>query len=174
MIDQTAIQVRGRASAELEDAVARFLAGGGKIDEAPPLQTTPKPLSAHTLKGPSCRGRRIVKAAESLHADKRAAYIEQLRELAKTMSQGQAAEIVGRGKRSISQAAKLHNIKFQSGRPEPDRSNDSHDVWHILNYISTGITRNKAMSLLGLSFCHMSRLLQEYEIEYPTQKRNAR
>lgn len=174
MIDQAAIQIRGQASAQLADAVAQYLAAGGTIHEAPSLRTAPKPLSAHTLKGPSCRGRRNLKAAATLHEEKRLAHIERLRELAKTMSQGQAAEVVGCAKRSISHMAKVHNIKFQSGRPEPDRSNDSHNVWHILNYIRTGISRNQATSLLGLSFCQMSRLLEEYEIEYPTKKRNAR
>lgn len=173
MIDQAAIQGRRTVRDELAAATDLFLAAGGKIEEAPPLQVTPKPLSAGTLKGPSVRGRRIVKTAGDAKAEKRQAHIDKLRELAKTMTQAQAAEEVGCTRRTISHMGKVHNITFLPAGG-PDRTNDAADVERIKAAKDLGVTRNQVMKALAISFERFNRLLRENDIEFPKQKREPR
>lgn len=174
MIDQAAIQIKGEASRQIAEHVASFLAGGGQIHEAAPLQYTPKPLTVHSQTANLKRAKKAKDSNKVSPGEKREAYVAQLREMAKTMTQAQAAETLGVSKRGISGMSNAHNIEFRPGRGEPDRSHDVADCARIRACIKLGVTRNAAMASLKMSFSHISRLLDEYDIEYPTQKRTPR
>lgn len=168
MISENAIHIRGEASRQIAQQVEQFLAAGGKIEEAPPLEYRPKPL-IFCQSTPKVRTTKERVAMRREDAEKKAALINQVREAAKTMCLAEVAREVGIGRWALGSLAEQNHIVFQPPKPMIDRSRDSVDVKRVLDAISMGLSRTAVTRKMGIRKWRLDRICDEYGIDFPKQ-----
>ena len=165
-------------SIDLEAAKAAFFASGGRIVELEGFQYVPfrqrhhpepKPKRARPAKQEP-GGERKIRAKE------RAAQIE---ELAKTMSCGEVAKLLGETKTALWGVAARSGFRFFSppkpARPEkvkPEPSQEDRELADkIIALRDAGKSRCRATVELGIGNCRLVRILEVFDIDFPVQQR---
>ncbi len=119
------VEANSRASASLADQVARFLADGGRIEEAPPLEPKPRPARRETEPAPhaskltTTEPKPIKTNPDTLAARQRARRAElapAVRELAKTTNARQIAIRLGIGMTTLRTIGREYDIIFIPAR----------------------------------------------------------
>lgn len=192
-MELSAVQQKKEKRAELDAAVADFVAHGGTIAtlqgfvqqprRAPKaygrlaLGDRPAPQRRRAPK-PVADGEKAERAAKQEALNKaRAEQFEQIRELAKTMTITEVVYEVGLSNQRLRAIATELGFEFQKYDPRPNlkpnqvkRENDPANVAGIIAARDRGLSRKAARDELGISDSLMNRLLKEYGVTYPIQR----
>jgi hypothetical protein len=168
VISEATLQIRGAASAQIAEATAQFLAAGGRIQEAPPLEYRPKPL-IFCQSAPKIRTTKERVAVRREDAEKKASLINQVREAAQTMCLAEVIRALGIGRWALCSLAERNGIEFQPAPPTVDRSRDAADVERVKSAIQIGLSRTAVSRTMGIRKCRLDRLCDEYGIDFPKQ-----
>jgi hypothetical protein len=149
----------------LAAAQAAFFNSGGKVEEIEAYQDQPKPPRIEPLISQEERDRR--------------AFVEQVREMGKTMSKTQIVQALGTTEHQVYQTCKLHGIVCQSHRGKTPRSKtggsghggidveaDMRMVERIKALAEVGLRKSRARAQVGLCWGVMERLVKTYGIEF--------
>jgi predicted DNA-binding protein (UPF0251 family) len=106
--------------------------------------------------------------------------IKRIRKLAETMTYAQAIMSTGLSRRTLTNMAKANGFKFQRAafksqanlRCNVDEEKDAKDAERIKAFKELGLTRNQAREKAGISYRAFTRILENFDIDYP--KSNAR
>ncbi|MBV4507726.1 hypothetical protein HU751_023115 [Pseudomonas sp. BW13M1] len=165
-------------SIDLEAAKAAFFSSGGRIVELEGFQYVPfrqrhhpepKPKQARPAKQEP-GGERKIRAKE------RAAQIE---ELAKTMSCGEVAKLLGETKTALWGVAARSGFRFFSPpkppRPEKVKAEPSPEDRELADKIialrDAGRSRCRTTVELGIGNCRLVRIIVVFDIDFPVQQR---
>lgn len=150
-------------SIDLEAAKAAFFASGGRIVELEGFQSVPFRQRHH----PEPKPKKVRPAKQEpggerkIRAKERAAQIE---ELAKTMTCGEVAKLLGETKTALWGVAARGGFKFSS---KDDR--DLADK--IVALRDAGKSRCGAAADLGIGKCRLMRIIEKFDIDFPVQQR---
>jgi hypothetical protein len=152
--------------------VAAFLAGGGTIYQAPPSIYVDRPIVQIAPRDEAAD----LKYQSARHAaEEKQAFVDKIREMAKTMTQKDIVEATGVGRKVLFAMGQKHGFTFKFGReskptavsPRCDRSQDDIRVERILAFKELGLSRTQAARQLSVNHKLFNQLLAEYRIEYP-------
>ncbi|SDJ40147.1 hypothetical protein [Pseudomonas abietaniphila] len=189
-------------SAELAAAMDEYLRRGGQVSEvAGPIpaprpygyRTAPAPISSPDRKPlPPRRSKketmhrlRIVPDIEEAQAKPvktkaPPADLDRVRELAKTLSQGEVAELTGISRKQLYTMARAYGFEFQPAanggaanlvHNQSDPAEDAKNVERIEAMRDIGVSRSQAARHMGISTCYLRRLIRDNDIDYPVTKR---
>lgn len=201
-LNLSTVQERQVESDRLAAAMADFLRRGGQVSELPGPRPAPrpygyrtaptpvespdrKPLPARRSKKETVQHLRIVPDIEEAQAEKtkpKATPIDpdQVREMAKTMTQSEVVKATGVNRKRLYTLAKANDFEFQPPANNPvdnlihNTSNvieDAKNVVRIKALKALGVTRNQAAKHMGISRCYLQRLIRDYAIDFPVMKR---
>ncbi|MNR29413.1 hypothetical protein D3C85_1468000 [compost metagenome] len=112
-------------------------------------------------------------------AKERTELVERIRRLAETMCYAQAILCTGISRRSLQKIAVDGGFTFQpvisKGRANLkvktiDEAKDAKDAERIRAFMEIGLSRNQAMTQVGLSFKTFARILAKFGIDYPKRR----
>jgi predicted DNA-binding protein (UPF0251 family) len=189
-------------SAELAAAMDEYLRRGGQVSEvAGPIpaprpygyRTAPtpvespdrKPLPPRRSKKESMQHLRIVPDIEEAQANPvklktPPADLDRVRDLAKTLSQGEVAELTGISRKQLYTMARAYGFEFQRAanggaanlvHNQSDPVKDARNVERTKALRDIGVSQRKATQHMGISSRYFRRLVRDYKIEYPAAKR---
>lgn len=183
------IQRNKERSAALEAEVAEFLKRGGEIGTLQGFAYKPRPygrMGPAVAPAPHRRTRAAIQAAapKPTPAPDRAAaeavQLEQMRELAKTMTLSAAGRESGLSKHMLKRYSAEGGFEFQRYQPplgvnnaKTDRIDpvaDAMSVLRIKEARDRGLSRNAAKNLIGISSTLMERLIADFNIDYPAAR----
>lgn len=161
--------------AELEAAKAAFFASGGSIAVVagctftlPPLRSHPQPPT--TLDLPSRpEQKQKPKSASSALAQRN----DKIAKLADTMTCNEAAEAMGISPKSIRDIACRLGIKFlpaPTGRAPRPKSEFTAMAERVEAMSKIGVSRTVAAKHLGISHQSLSRIVDEFGIDFPSRR----
>lgn len=169
-----------RPSVDLMTAqVEAFVASGGKIQQAPPSLRIERPI---ILCAPRDEAADLKYKSARQAADEKQAFVDKIREMAKTMTQKDIVDATGVGRKVLIAMGQKHGFAFRFGResqPSPagsliDRTRDAGRVERILAFKEIGLTRAQTIRKLEISEKLLHRLLTENDIDYPKQVSGAK
>ncbi|MCF5709569.1 hypothetical protein GIV19_20120 [Pseudomonas syringae] len=183
------IQRNKERSAALEAEVAEFLKRGGVIGTLQGFAYKPRPygrMGPAVAPAPHRRTRAAIQAAapKPTPAQDRAAaeaiQLEQVRELAKTMTLSAAGRESGLSKHMLKRYSAEGGFEFQRYQPplgvnnaKTDRIDPIADAMNVLRIKEArdrGLSRNAAKNLIGISSTLMERLIADFNIDYPVAR----
>lgn len=183
------IQRNKERSAVLEAEVAEFLKRGGEIGTVQGFAYKPRPygrMGPAVAPAPHRRTRAAIQAAapKPTPAQDRAAaeaiQLEQVRELAKTMTLSAAGRESGLSKHMLKRYSAEGGFEFQRYQPplgvnnaKTDRIDPVADAMNVLRIKEArdrGLSRNAAKNLIGISSTLMKRLIADFNIDYPAAR----
>ncbi|WP_122581122.1 hypothetical protein [Pseudomonas viridiflava] len=183
------IQRNKERSAVLEAEVAEFLKRGGEIGTLQGFAYKPRPygrMGPAVAPAPHRRTRAAIQAAapKPTPAQDRAAaeaiQLEQVRELAKTMTLSAAGRESGLSKHMLKRYSAEGGFEFQRYQPplgvnnaKTDRIDPIADAMNVLRIKEArdrGLSRNAAKNLIGISSTLMERLIADFNIDYPVAR----
>lgn len=183
------IQRNKERSAVLEAEVAEFLKRGGVIGTLQGFAYKPRPygrMGPAVAPAPHRRTRAAIEAAapkpapapDRAAAD--AAQLEQVRQLAKTMTLSAAGRESGLSKHMLKRYSAEGGFEFQRYQPplgvnnaKTDRIDPIADAMNVLRIKEArdrGLSRNAAKNLIGISSTLMERLIADFNIDYPVAR----
>ncbi|UQS92480.1 hypothetical protein M5C90_15605 [Pseudomonas chlororaphis subsp. piscium] len=176
------------ASNELAAQVEKYLAAGGKIEEAAPYNYKPKPITYSNQMPPAPKPfvRRKVPPAPArptpadIRRQEHMMQVETIRKMAATHSQSEVVEALGISRRKLYNIAQDHGLTFK--RPTRGGANDEHRkanlqardtkfAERIKAFLKIGITRRQVCGKLGIANKTLERILAEHGIDYPKARR---
>lgn len=160
------ILVRSERQEELEAAKAAFFMSGNSIEVLEPFKFKPRdprkdidsPLSKS---GP--RGKH--KRTSESHFVQRKAYVDTIRELAKTMTIDQAMTATGKSESAMRRAAQEGDFTFKSKHADLDR--DMKLIERLTALRDAGISRFSGCKQVEISDTLLRRLEMQYDFSYP-------
>jgi len=186
------IQRNKERSAVLEAEVAEFLKRGGEIGTVQGFAYKPRPygrMGPAVAPAPHRRTRAAIQAAapkpapvpDRAAADAaHAAQLEQVRQLAKTMTLTDAGRESGLSKHMLKRYSAEGGFEFQRYQPplgvnnaKTDRIDPIADAMNVLRIKEArdrGLSRNAAKNLIGISSTLMERLIADFNIDYPAAR----
>ncbi|WP_110949190.1 hypothetical protein [Pseudomonas bohemica] len=203
-LNLSTVQERQVESGRLAAAMADFLRRGGQVSELPGPRSAPRPYRYRTAPAPvespdrkpvparrskkeTVQRLRIVPDIEEAQAKtvKTAPLVDpdQIRDMAKIMTQGEVAKATGVSRKKLYTLAKAHGFEFQESATNPaenlvhNTSNvieDAKNVVRIKALRDIGVSRNQAAKHMGISTCYLRRLIRDYAIDFPAMPRELR
>lgn len=199
-LNLSTVQERQVESDRLAAAMADFLRRGGQVSELPGPRPAPrpygyrtapapvespdrKPLPARRSKKETVQHLRIVPDIEQAQAKRQKAPpidLDQVREMAKSMTQSEVVKATGVNRKRLYTLAKANDFEFQPPANNPvdnlihNTSNvieDAKNVVRIKALRDLGVTRNQTAKHMGISRCYLQRLIRDYAIDFPVMKR---
>ncbi|MBD8091062.1 hypothetical protein IFT48_13755 [Pseudomonas fluorescens] len=172
------------ASDELSAQVAEFVAAGGEIEEAPPYNYKPKPITYSNQMPPAPKTfvRRRVEASplpldkDDIRTQERLRLAEQIRQLGVTLTQTEVAATLGVSRRLIYNHAARYDITFKAPtrggarnlvRHGPDKERDAKYAERIRAFLELGITRRQCCGKLAIGNKAFERIIAAHGINYP-------
>lgn len=160
------ILVCSQRQAELEAAKAAFFMSGNKIQVLEPFKFKPRdprkdidsPLSKSGPRG------KFKRTSES-HFIRRLAYVDTIRELAKTMTIDQAMAATGKSESAMRRAAHEGGFTFKS--KVVDRERDLKLIERLAALRDAGVSRIAACRKVGISDTLLNRLVLDYDFSFP-------
>ena len=175
-------------SNELAAQVDKYLAAGGKIEEAEPIGYKPKPVSYSNQMPPTPKPfvRRRPPAppqplsAQDIRHQERVKQLERIREMAPTHTQAEVVEALGISRRTLYNIAQAHNLTFKGAargrltgkdREQDLEARDAKFAERIRVFLELGITRRQACGRLGIANKTFERIIADHGIDYPKARR---
>jgi hypothetical protein len=175
-------------SNELAAQVDKYLAAGGKIEEAEPIGYKPKPVSYSNQMPPTPKPfvRRRPPAppqplsAQDIRHQERVKQLERIREMAPTHTQAEVVEALGISRRTLYNIAQAHNLTFKGAargrltgkdREQDLEARDAKFAERIRAFLELGITRRQACGRLGIANKTFERIIADHGIDYPKARR---
>lgn len=175
-------------SNELAAQVDKYLAAGGKIEEAEPIGYKPKPVSYSNQMPPTPKPfvRRRPPAppqplsAQDIRHQERVKQLERIREMAPTHTQAEVVEALGISRRTLYNIAQAHNLTFKGAacgrltgkdREQDLEARDAKFAERIRAFLELGITRRQACGRLGIANKTFKRIIADHGIDYPKARR---
>ncbi|WP_060495470.1 hypothetical protein [Pseudomonas sp. GTC 16482] len=164
-------------SIDLEAAKAAFLASGGQIVVLEGFQYVPFRQRHHPEPKPK-RVKPVRPAKEHPQQTRAKARTAQVAELAKTMTCGEVAELLGETKTALWGVAARGGFKFFSPPkpPEPVKmkaeptQEDRDMAAKIIALRDAGMSRWGVTLELGIGNCRFARILAVFDIDFPLQR----
>ncbi|ATR83031.1 hypothetical protein CS390_10955 [Pseudomonas sp. HLS-6] len=176
MIGEPIPDPRHQILADLNAKIDRFFADGGQVTVGKPFEYVPRPQAQFNNQLPV--GER--KAAALKHRDEEARRIEQIREMAKTMTYNEAARATGYSTATLHRIAKQGGFLFKvstarrgKGRAI-DRVADAAKLEQLKALRNGGLSRYQASKQMGISDKLLDRLISDYEIDFPARPISSR
>lgn len=203
-LELSMVQHNKAESARLAAAMDEFLSRGGQVSQfvgpipaprpygyrtapAPVASPDRKPLPPRRSKKAAMQSLRIVPDIEEAQTKtvKAASLVdpEEIRDMAKSMTQGEVAKAKGISRKKLYTLAKAHGFEFQASATNPaenlvhNTSNvieDAKNVVRIKALRDIGVSRNQAAKHMGISTCYLRRLIRDYAIDFPAMPRELR
>jgi hypothetical protein len=163
-------------SEEINAQTLRFLESGGEIFIAPQVVIKPKDLASEI---PVINTEQPAESSRFLAlrkvAKEKEAFVDKVREMAKTMTQRDITQALGITRKRLFSLGEKHGFTFKSGREQmisaqkerTDRSQDAVRIERILAFKEIGLTRTQAAKQMVISNTQLLRLLTDYKIDYP-------
>ena len=193
---------RNRAeSTRLAVAMDEFISSGGQVSHVASPAPAPRPYGYRTAPAPiaspdrkplpprrskkdTMQRLRITPDIQEAQSKARAtkappADLDRVRELAKTMSQGDVAEVTGIHRKQLYNMAHAYGFKFQPSASggaanlpnnQKDPARDARNVERIKAFRDLGVNRAQAARRMGISTCYLRRLIVDYAIDFPVTK----
>lgn len=165
-------------SIDLEAAKAAFFASGGQLVVLEGFTYRPLPPRKHPEPKPK-RAKPVKQEPDSERKSRAKARAAQVAELAKTMSCGEVAKLLGETKTALWGVAARGGFRFFSP-PRPDRpakvkaepSQEDRDLAEkIIALRDAGKSRCRATVELGIGNCRLVRIIEAFDIDFPIQRR---
>ena len=178
------------ASDELAAQVAEFVAAGGEIEEAPPYNYKPKPITYSNQMPPAPKPfvRRRVEA-DPLPLDKndirtqaRIKLTEQIRQLGVTHTQTEVAAVLDVSRRLIYNHAERYDITFKAPtrggarnlvHNAVDEERDAKFAERIKAFMEFGISRRQCCGKLAIGNKAFERIIAAHGIDYPKARKGS-
>lgn len=105
--------------------------------------------------------------------------LDRVRELAKTLSQGEVAELTGISRKQLYTMAHAYGFEFQPAanggaanlaNNQKDLARDAKNVERIKAFRDLGVNRAQAARRMGISTCYLRRLILDHAINFPVTK----
>lgn len=164
-------------SIDLEAAQAAFLSSGGRIIVLDGYQYVPLPQRKHPEPKPK-RAKPVKQERGGERKSRARARTAQVEELAKTMTCGEVAKLLGETKTALWGVAARGGFRFFSP-PKPTRpekveaepSQEDRDLAEkIIALRDSGMSRWGATLDLGIGNCRFARILDAFDINFPLQR----
>ena len=165
-------------SIDLEAAKAAFFASGGQLVVLEGFQYVPLRQRKHPEPKPKrTKPARQEPGGERKHRAK--ARAAQIAELAKTMTCGEVAKLLGETKTALWGVAARSGFRFFSppkpARPEKVKAEPSPEDRELADKIialrDAGKSRCRTIAELGIGNCRLVRILDLFDIDFPVQRR---
>lgn len=196
-LELSMVQKNQAESARLAAAMDEFIRTGGQVSHVatpPPAprpygyRTAPapiaspdrKPLAPRRSKKETMQRLRIAPDIEEAQAPKAPpTALDRVRELAKTMSQGEVAEATGIHRKQLYNMAHGYGFEFQPSanggaatlpNNQKDLARDARNVERIKAFKEVGVNRAQTARRMGISTCYLRRLILDYGIDFPVTK----
>ncbi|WP_252088778.1 hypothetical protein [Pseudomonas sp. MWU13-3659] len=165
-------------SIDLEAAKAAFFASGGQLVVLDSFTYQPLPQRKH----PEPKPKRAKPAKQEPGGERKSrakARTDQIEELAKTMTCAEVAKLLGETKTALWGVAARGGFRFfsppKSARPakvKAEQSQEDRDLAdRILALRDAGKSRCRATIELGIGNCRLVRIIDEFGIDFPIQRR---
>ena len=171
-------------SNELAAQVAQFLASGGQIKVAEPIGYKPKPITYSNQMPPAPKPfvRRRVEATplpldkDDIRTQERLRLVEQIRQLGVTHTQTEVSAATGMTPRTLRGLAKDFGFSFKRSShgghygekwKAETKVRDAKYAERIQAFKEVGISRRVVCGKLAISHGTLTRILDEYGIDYP-------
>lgn len=160
------ILVRSERQEELEAAKAAFFMSGNKIEVLEPFKFKPRD-PRKDIDGPLSKqgSRGNLKRTSESHFTRRLAYVDTIRELAKTMTIDEAMAATGKSESAMRRAAHEGGFMFKS--KIVDRERDLKLIERLTALRDDGLSRIAACRKVGISDSLLHRLELTYEFSFP-------
>ncbi len=164
-------------SIDLEAAQAAFLASGGSIISLDGYRYVPLPQRKHPE--PKPKQAKPVKQERGGERKSRAeARTARVEELAKTMTCGEVAKLLGETKTALWGVAARGGFRFFSppkpatpAKAKAEPSQEDRDLADkIISLRDTGMSRWGVTLELGIGNCRFARIISEFDIDFPLQR----
>lgn len=159
------ILVGAERQAELEAAKAAFFMSGKQIqvlesrfEPRRPRKDIDSPLRKHGPRG------KFKRTSES-HFTRRLAYVDTIRELAKTMTIDKAMAATGKSESAMRRASHEGGFTFKS--KVVDRERDLKLIERLAALRDAGVSRIAACRKVGISDTLLNRLVLDYDFNFP-------
>lgn len=165
-------------SIDLEAAKAAFFASGGQLIVLEGFTYRPLPQRKHPEPKPK-RAKPAAHKSEHPQQSRARTRAAQIAELAKTMTCGEVAELLGETKTALWGVAARGGFRFfnptKSARPAKVNAEPSQEDRDLADKIiamrDAGKSRCRTTSELGIGNCRLVRILDEFGIDFPVQRR---
>ncbi|MDN4497933.1 hypothetical protein QYE73_11680 [Pseudomonas mosselii] len=165
-------------SIDLEAAKAAFFASGGQLVVLEGFQYVPFRQRKH----PEPKPKRVKPVKQEPGGERKSrakARTEQISELAKTMTCGEVAKLLGETKTAMWGVAARGGFRFFSppkpARPEKVKVEPSQEDRELAEKIialrDAGKSRCRTTVELGIGNCRLVRILEAFDIDFPVQQR---
>lgn len=177
-----------KSSNELAAQVAEFVAAGGEIEEAPPYNYKPKPITYSNQMPPVPKPfvrRRIEPFTPpppsplEIKQEQRRKRVEWVMELAPDHTQSEVIDITGIGRRTLLAMSKEFDFQFKrsshGGHNSPARIKAAAEretilVERINAFKELGISRRRLCVKLKITGTTLIRILEKHAIDYPKSR----
>lgn len=162
---------RAQVLAQLNASIDSFFSQGGAVETLPSSEYVP-----HRPRR-ELEPERKVEPPVPKRVAKRLEQLDYLRQLAKTMTYAEAMAHTGLSQSALVRAVKQGGFKFQPhpnrgkgnlGKKLSDQVEDRAKAEQIVAYRNVGMKRVDVIRELQISYKQLSRLLREFEIDFPT------
>lgn len=163
---------RDQILAQLHASIDNFFDSGGSVETLPGFEYVPH--RPHRDLQPM---RASVAAPPNKRVAARLKQLDELRQLAKTMTYKEAMAHTGLAQATLCRASAQGKFKFQRdpnygmsnlGKKLSDPVEDRSKAEKIIAYRNVGMSRADVVRELQISFKQLGRLLREFEIDFPT------
>lgn len=163
---------------DIESMKESFFSSGGKIIVLEGFTYRPLPERKHP-KPKQKRAKPAEHKAVSQHKSRARARAAQIAELAKTMTCGEVAKLLGETKTALWGVAARSGFRFFSppkpARPEKVKAEPSPEDRELADKIialrDAGKSRCRTIAELGIGNCRLVRILDLFDIDFPVQRR---
>jgi len=185
---QNEVERLRKSSNELAAQVAEFVAAGGEIEEAPPYNYKPKPITYSNQMPPVPKPfvrRRIEPFTPpppsplEIKQEQRRKRVEWVMELAPDHTQSEVIDITGIGRRTLLAMSKEFDFQFKrsshGGHNSPARIKAAAEretilVERINAFKELGISRRRLCVKLKITGTTLIRILEKHAIDYPKSR----
>ncbi|MDH0798604.1 hypothetical protein [Pseudomonas carnis] len=185
---QNEVERLRKSSNELAAQVAEFVAAGGEIEEAPPYNYKPKPITYSNQMPPVPKPfvrRRIEPFTPpppsplEIKQEQRRKRVEWVMELAPDHTQSEVIDITGIGRRTLLAMSKELDFQFKrsshGGHNSPARIKAAAEretilVERINAFKELGISRRRLCVKLKITGTTLIRILEKHAIDYPKSR----
>ncbi|XSS65370.1 hypothetical protein ACP9OK_10525 [Pseudomonas sp. B11] len=159
------ILVGAERQAELEAAKAAFFMSGKQIQVLKSKFEPRRPRKDAGSEHVKCSPRGSLKRTSESHFKRRLAYVDTIRELAKTMTIDEAMATTGKSESAMRRAAHEGGFMFKSKIVDQER--DMKLIEHLTALRDAGLSRIAACRKAGISDSLLHRLELTYEFSFP-------
>lgn len=175
----SAVMANSRTSAMLAAQVEQFLAAGGRIEQAAPMEPKPLPLRREVEPAPKAsRKKRNIPPKESMDREgrreaRRAELAPQVRELAKTLNISQIAARLGVSRRMLDTIGRDYQITYKpapTGAQLAAMERDRVFAERLKAFHAIGLTKREACMRSGLGYAIFNRVCKAYGLQFPKSR----